>query len=148
MLQLLLPLAWDQLMLRTFAPEVFKALAAARQGKRVTAAGEVVDDDDDDDGEEERSSSLAVDGGVMLGNALKALGAWTLLYMDVVPWETFVSMMAIDPNELAMEALAGAAGVAGGGAGGNVEVQGERELEGELEGVVVPPQAPTGSAAG
>lgn len=78
MLQLVLPIAWDALMLRTFAPEVYRAIAAARRGKRVDAAGEIVEDEDEEgeEGEEETAaaSRTAVDQGVLVANVAKALG--------------------------------------------------------------------------
>lgn len=130
-LQLVLPLAWDQLMLRTFAPQVWRALSAARQGQRVTAAGEVAEDDDEDGVE-----GLGVDSSVMVGNVLKGLGAWMLMYVGAVPWENFVAMMALDPTELALEALTS------GGKGAEGE-NGVGEVDSEKVGVEVPPQAPT-----
>ena len=135
MLQLALPLAWDGLMLRTFAPEVWAALAAARRGKRVDAAGAVVleEEEEDEEGEEgSAGATTAVDSGVLLGNVLKAVGAWALMYLDVVPWETAVAALSIDPAELAMQALEGK--------GEEEDGEGKAAVIKPLE---VPPQAPT-----
>lgn len=156
MLQLLLPLAWDALMLRTFAPEVWAALAAARMGKRVDAAGQVVaqeeyqEDEEVEDGHDgqHQKHGLAVDQGVFMGNLAKAMGAWALMYLDVVPWDTFVSMMAVDPAELAMQALEG--GMSGadgtgrheGGLGARVDIGEVESGDIRVEGVV-PPQGST-----
>lgn len=107
-LQLVLPLAWDALMLRTFAPEVYRAIAAARRGRRVDVAGEeMVDQSEEDEDAEENGSkeALAVDNSVLVGNLAKAMGAWALLYLDVVPWENAVAMLSLDPAELAVQAL-------------------------------------------
>lgn len=136
LLQLVLPLAWDALMLRTFAPKVFRAIAAARRGKRVDAAGEMVqegaereEETEEEEEDDEEGAALAVDGGVLVGNVVKALGAWALLYLDVVPWEGVVAMLSVDPAELAMQALEGTKGEEGGGDGLSLPPQAATTIE-------------------
>jgi hypothetical protein len=135
LLQLVLPLAWDGFMLRSFAPEVWAALAAARRGQRVDAAGEVVQEEEEE--EEGAAATTVVDTGVLLGNVVKALGAWALLYVGVVPWENVVATLSIDPTELAMQALEGK---------GSGEEEGGEE-RGVAEAPPLPPQAPTTTRA-
>ena len=89
--------------------------------------------------EQQQQQTTAVDSGVLLGNVLKALFGWALMFFDVVPWETAVAALSIDPAELAMQALEGK------GEGEEAVVVDGEALREALE---LPPQASTTAGGG